>query len=426
MEEKIDEGIIKGAKAPEILKETNLSYMKDYICKISGKLLGTGFFCKIEYKNELIRVLMTNYHIIDDEYIESKHQIKIYINDKCKIIKADKSRIIYSSIRNKYDLMIIKIKEEDEIDNYLELDPNIYDDNSENIYKDELIYILHFPNSGEAMISYGCGLEKNNEYDMRHKCNSNRGSSGGPILNAVNNKIIAIHKACFKINGENKYNIGSFLKLPLNELNKNKYSNDSNKILKGIPTSYDEIDLRYIFVGKIGSGKTHIIYKLKGINDHTTCTCAGQHYALCLENKNKIYKIKIYDTCGQEYTFNNADYYYIKNSNFFKCFIFVYDITEEDTFNNIPYWIDICKSNVNNIKLMILVGNINNDKKKRKISYERGKKLSEEYGMKFHEVSCVTGENLNNIFELDYMQKNDYIKTENKIIEGQKKNCSIF
>ena len=75
---------------------------------------------------------------------------------------------------------------------------------------------------------------------------------------------------------------------------------------------------------------------------------------------------------------------------------------------------------------MILVGNINDNKMKRKISYERGKKLSEEYGMKFHEVSCVTGENLNNIFELDYMQKNDYIKTENKIIEGQKKNCSIF
>ena len=143
MEEKIDEGIIKGAKAPEILKETNLSYMKDYICKISGKLLGTGFFCKIEYKNELIRVLMTNYHIIDDEYIESKHQIKIYINDKCKIIKADKSRIIYSSIRNKYDLMIIKIKEEDEIDNFLEIDKNIFKINSESFYDDEPIYILH-------------------------------------------------------------------------------------------------------------------------------------------------------------------------------------------------------------------------------------------------------------------------------------------
>ena len=69
MEEKIVEGLVKGAEPPKLLENTNLKYMKDYICKVSGKIVGTGFFCKIKYEDKLIPVLMTNYHVLDDNYI---------------------------------------------------------------------------------------------------------------------------------------------------------------------------------------------------------------------------------------------------------------------------------------------------------------------------------------------------------------------
>ena len=49
---------------------------------------------------------MTNFHIIDDDCLENKKQIKIYVNDICKIIKTNKRRKLYSN-KNKYDIMII-------------------------------------------------------------------------------------------------------------------------------------------------------------------------------------------------------------------------------------------------------------------------------------------------------------------------------
>ena len=50
--------------------------MKSKICKITvEKKIGTGFFCKITYNNKLVPVLMTNFHIIDDDCLENKKQI---------------------------------------------------------------------------------------------------------------------------------------------------------------------------------------------------------------------------------------------------------------------------------------------------------------------------------------------------------------
>ena len=159
MEERIDEGIIKGSKEIMLLDKTKLKKISKYICKISGKNIGTGFFCRIKYGIDIIGVLITNYHVIDDNYLESNKELKFYINNKSKIINIDKNSKIYSSKRNKYDIMIIKLDKE-EIKDYLDIDENIFNYNSENSYKNEQIYILHYPNSGEASISYGCGIEK--------------------------------------------------------------------------------------------------------------------------------------------------------------------------------------------------------------------------------------------------------------------------
>ena len=85
MEDRHEEGDIHGSK-PELLEESKHKDKLSCICKIDAKGIGTGFFCKIEYQNELIPVLITNYHIIDDEFIESNNSLKIYIkkDDKKK------------------------------------------------------------------------------------------------------------------------------------------------------------------------------------------------------------------------------------------------------------------------------------------------------------------------------------------------------
>ena len=51
--------------------------MEDYICKISANKIDTGFFCKVKYEDKLTPILITNYHVIDDNYIKNNKQIKI-------------------------------------------------------------------------------------------------------------------------------------------------------------------------------------------------------------------------------------------------------------------------------------------------------------------------------------------------------------
>ena len=237
MEDKIDEGKIIGAKEPEPLEASEHKDKGSCICKIDAKGIGTGFFCKIEYEKELVPVLITNYHVIDDKFIESKNSLKVYINEESKFINLNKNKIIYLSSNNEYDIIIIRLQD-GEINHYLEIDENIFE-NSEKAYKNEQIYILHYPGKDEkAQISSSDkGIEKLDEYNIKHFCNTQPGSSGSPILSAMTNKIIAIHKAANRRKG---YNFGTFLKYPLSELNGNK-----NEIICIYNKQDDEINLLY-------------------------------------------------------------------------------------------------------------------------------------------------------------------------------------
>ena len=80
---------------------------------------------------------------------------------------------------------------------------------------------MHYPNGGNISVSYGYGITKNNEYDIKHKLHTDLCSSGGPILSLSTNKIIGIHKGVVRKNNE-IFNIGTYLKYPLDELNKNE------------------------------------------------------------------------------------------------------------------------------------------------------------------------------------------------------------
>ena len=173
MEKRIDEGEIKGAIESITMKQTEkiLNQMNKSICKILGKEKnGTGFFCQLDINNEKIPVLITNFHIIDDKFIESGNKIKFKkVNDKVpKIINLNKNKKIYSSPNENYDIMIIKLDKEDEIEDiqYLEIDDSLLLDKSERVYEDKSLYILHFPFGDELRVSYGKGSTEENDYNI--------------------------------------------------------------------------------------------------------------------------------------------------------------------------------------------------------------------------------------------------------------------
>ena len=255
MEDIINEGILPGEISSLKTKDIGiiLNQMKTSVCIIypiiEGKLAGTGFFCKIPLRNKMIPCLLTNYHVLDEKYIKEYKKIIISMNDKTinEEISINEKDILYLSGKNEYDLIIIKLDRKENYINYLELDDNLFMNNSQLGYKNQSIYILHYPNSLMASISFGYGLLSNNisKYDIEHRCNTSPGSSGGPILNLLTNKVIGIHKGSVASRG---FNLGTLLKYPLNTL--------KNEIRMKVKIDKYDVNEKI----KIFNGKNSILY----------------------------------------------------------------------------------------------------------------------------------------------------------------------
>ena len=225
--------MIKNSPEPVNISGTKeiLNQMMKCICKIKiNNTYGTGFFCKIPFQTKTINFLMTNYHIINENYYENNNELNLFLNDeqKVKIINLRQNRITY--FNKDYDITIIELKENDNINDYMELDNNLFKNEINAYYKDISIYIIQYPLGKQASVSYGL-LNEINDYDIKHSCSTEHGSSGSPILNLLTNKIIGIHKKSLK---SDNYNIGTLLKFPLidffNKFNLNYIINDSNDL----------------------------------------------------------------------------------------------------------------------------------------------------------------------------------------------------
>ena len=201
-----------------------LFQLENCICQIYQKKggKGTGFFCKILFQNQLLPVLITNNHVLNEKDIENNEIIELTMyNDKEKgnrdvSIKIDNLRKRYTN--SKIDITIIEIKpEEDKINYFLEIEEK---EMTEKEYRKKSIYILHYPN--EKYVSYGLINQIRENKEIIHYCNTEKGSSGSPILSLKSYKVMGVHYG-----GKNKYNYGTYIKYAINEIN-NKYRKEIN------------------------------------------------------------------------------------------------------------------------------------------------------------------------------------------------------
>jgi len=201
--------------------EIILNQMKNNICKIymSNGNKGTGFFCKITFLDKkYLHVLITNNHLIDEDYLGKDSKIFFTINNnKIKKEITIGKRRTYTS--KKYDITIIEIFEDkDDIHDFFDINFDINGDNYDysNIYINKSIYILQYPNNEKVSVSFGIikDVDFFEVFDIRHFCLTDKGSSGSPMLNLINNKLIGIHKGT----EENyNYNKGTLLIYPIKE-----------------------------------------------------------------------------------------------------------------------------------------------------------------------------------------------------------------
>ena len=209
--------------------------LEENICKIKIKKngennFGTGFFCKIPFPDEfrLLPVLITCNHILKEENIKPNKIINISIDDDKweKKIKIEPKRKTFTD--KELDITIIEIKpNKDEIKNFLEIDEDLFSEEYEKIYNKKEIYLLQYPNG--KVSSHSEGIVNNiSDIDIIHTASTEFGSSGSPILNLFNMKVIGVHKT----RTNSQYNKGTFLKFAIERFNK-KYlnlSNDNNEL----------------------------------------------------------------------------------------------------------------------------------------------------------------------------------------------------
>ena len=117
--------------------------------------MGSGFFCHFKNDFNPKYCLFTNNHVLNISNLKIGQIININFLKKNiiieKLIKITEKRKVFTS--DELDYTCIELFESDEIDNFLEIDPNI------NNYTDKLllnnnIYKLHFFEN-EISFSYG-------------------------------------------------------------------------------------------------------------------------------------------------------------------------------------------------------------------------------------------------------------------------------
>ena len=193
-----------------------------------------------------------------------------------------------------------------------------------------------------------------------------------------------------------------------------------------------EVD--YVFklltLGESTVGKSSIIlrYTNDQFNQQLLSTTGIDFRTKIIDYNDKKIKLVIYDTSGQErYRTIAANYY--KNAD---GILFVYDITNENSLT-FKYWLEQIQEK-SSVKSIILFGNktdlenVEEEKKERKITFEEGKKIADQYGLKLFEGSAKQGININEAIEelvgLIYKEKKIKAKGEKK--EEKKQNVKLF
>ena len=155
-----------------------------------------------------------------------------------------------------------------------------------------------------------------------------------------------------------------------------------------------------ILLGDSGVGKSSILRRYcDGTFDDMLSTIGIDFKIKTVERAGKKIKLSIWDTAGQE-RFRTISQAYCRGS---QAIIFVYDVTDQSTFDHVTNWVDTIKRTLPDHKSVIklLIGNKNDLTDQRTISTERGQRLADSVGMRFFETSASTGERVEALF--DYM-----------------------
>ena len=156
--------------------------------------------------------------------------------------------------------------------------------------------------------------------------------------------------------------------------------------------------LSFILLGDTEVGKTCFFnrYFKEKYNLEYLSTIGIDKESKLIKINQELYKITLWDTAGQE-RFKALPRKYYQNAD---GIFLLFDVTKEDTFNNISTWINDINEKLNipingilqKVPVFLLCNKI--DSPERVISREQGEKLANSLEMKYFEISCKINMNI--------------------------------
>jgi len=158
--------------------------------------------------------------------------------------------------------------------------------------------------------------------------------------------------------------------------------------------------IKVLTIGDSAVGKSSVILRFTE-NSFTSSflTTIGIDYkakSLSLDDggQERRCKVQIWDTAGQE-RFRNITNAYYRGA---QGIILVYDVTDEQSFLNIRYWLNQIEKHSTTHPVIILLGNKSDLNQKRTVSFQRAQELAKDHQIQFFETSAKTAININESF----------------------------
>ena len=189
-------------------------------------------------------------------------------------------------------------------------------------------------------------------------------------------------------------------------------SNTPDKQYEILPDDYTQYDVSFkiIVIGDSGVGKSCLTNKATRniFEDNYHATVGFEFFTFNLKINDKIVKLQIWDTCGQEIYRSLISNFYRNTS----LAILVYSVSSEISFQNVDMWLKELRTNAAPDVKVILIGNKIDLVDERVVSKEQGEIFSKKNKInKFVEASAKKGINTQSTFiEIGFLLYEDYLK----------------
>ena len=200
----------------------------------------------------------------------------------------------------------------------------------------------------------------------------------------------------------------------------NAPSTEEDYKIELLPEDYPQYDLSFklIFIGDSSVGKSCLTAKAvkNNFEEYYQATVGFEFLTFNMKVNDKVIKLQIWDTCGQEIYKSLISNFYRNSS----LAVLVYAIDNKESFNHVENWLSDLKSQANPDVRIFLVGNKADLEEDRKIKTEEGEKYKEDQHLDlFMETSAKTGHNARNVLvEAAKILYKDYLRFD----ENNKKN----